>query len=341
MKVIIGLSGGVDSAVAALLMRQQGYDLIGCTLKMQESEKNEKSIKDAEKIAEFLKIPHFVIDCIKDFTELVINYFIDSYKNGETPNPCIICNSVVKFKYLNDFRKKHNADMIVTGHYAILKTQNETVELYQAKDFKRDQSYFLYLLDKEILFNTNFPLGEYSKEEIREIAKEHGIIVANKPDSQDICFIENSDYISYIKKKSNITFEKGDIIDTSGNVLGNHKGIINYTIGQRKGLGLPGGPFFVSEIDISENKIIVSSKEDIKSETIKLKNVKFINEEIPNCCFAKIRSSGKRIKCKIFQSHGNKKEYIVKLLEPEYGIAKGQHCVFFENNKILGGGEIY
>ncbi len=341
MKVIIGLSGGVDSAVAAILMKQQGYDLIGCTLKMQESEKAAESIKDAKKIAEFLKFSHFVIDCTKDFTELVINYFVDSYKNGMTPNPCIICNSFVKFKYLNDFRKKHNADMIVTGHYAILKTQNGIIELYQAKDSKKDQSYFLYLLNKEILSNTKFPLGEYSKEEIREIAKKHGLMVANKPDSQDICFIENGDYISYIKKKSNITFEKGDIIDTSGNVLGIHKGIINYTTGQRKGLGLPGGPFFVNEIDVSENKIIVSSKDDVKTETIRLKNVKFINEKIPDCCFAKIRSSGKKVKCKILKNHDNKKEYIIKLFEAEYGIAKGQHCVFFENNRILGGGEIY
>lgn len=342
MKAIVGLSGGVDSSVAALLMRQKGFEIIGCTLKMQESEKVRESINDAKKIADFLNAPHFVLDCVNDFSEFVINYFIESYKNGTTPNPCIICNSLVKFKYLNDFREKQGADIIVTGHYAIIKKQNKKVELYQADDLLKDQSYFLYLLEKNILLNTEFPIGQYSKKRIREIAKENGLIVATKPDSQDVCFIENNDYISFIKSKVNIASVEGNIVDVSGNVIGRHNGIVNYTIGQRKGLKLSNGPFFVSRINAAKNEIIVSNKEGIKSESIKLVNVKFINEEFSGDCFAKVRSSGKKIKCNV-QSYKNdcsEKEWIVNLLEPEYGAAKGQHCVFFDGNKILGGGEI-
>ena len=342
MKCVVGMSGGVDSSTAAFLMKERGYDVVGCTLKLFNNEKAEASIRDAQSVAKFLKIQIEVLDCVQDFQQYVIDYFIDYYKNGKTPSPCVICNEFIKFRYLNEFRKKHEADLLVTGHYAKIKRGGSFSELHQGASSKRDQSYFLYAVDQSILYYTEFPLGNHeSKSVTRDIAKKAGIQVAEKPDSQDICFILNNDYISFIKHELKGTFEfkSGNIVDTNGKTLGQHNGIINYTIGQRKGLGLSGGPFFVYRINAERNEIIVSNKEEIQAKKIYLTNVKFINSPFEGECKVKIRSNGEKIRARLFYD-SDRKCWCVDLLEKEYGAAQGQHCVFFDGDRILGGGEI-
>lgn len=346
-RCVVGLSGGVDSAVAALLMQKSGYHVIGCILKMQDNEKVHKEILDATEISVCLGIQLEIIDCEKDFKKYVIDYFTESYRSGLTPNPCVICNSLIKFKYLNEFRKNINAEIMATGHYARLianRNKNKGKFLYQAVDLSKDQSYFLYAIDKEILRHTEFPLGIFRKKHVREIAYKNGLHISDKSDSQDICFILNKNYksflSSYIEENSFMNIP-GDIIDESGKVLGSHTGILNYTVGQRKGLGLSGGPFFVHTIDVISNRVIVSDKESIKANKIYLKNVKFINEIYSGECFVKIRSSGKKIRAKV-SNESDKSDglWSVSFLDEEYGSAFGQHCVFYDDDIVLGGGEI-
>jgi tRNA-specific 2-thiouridylase len=245
---------------------------------------------------------------------------------------------------LNEFRKKENADLLATGHYARLKVENGRLELRQSRNVGKDQSYFLYALDRDILLHTTFPLGEYKKSDVRALAKNFGIHVADASESQDVCFILEKDYIGFLKKHLNEGRECGDVIDTCGNiidtsgkVLGKHDGIFNYTIGQRKGLGLSGGPFFVCGINVDRNEVIVSSKEGVRSQTIHLTDVRFMNDEFCGDCLVQIRSTNSKKKARVAKSNGN---YAVELYEPEYGVARGQHCVFYDDGVILGGGKI-
>ena len=334
---IVGLSGGVDSAVTALLMKEKGYKVIGCTLRMQDNEKTQHNIDDVSKISDKLGIEFEVVDCVKDFNKYVIDYFAESYKHGRTPNPCVMCNSYVKFQYLNAFREKVGASVMATGHYAKLQHGG----LYQATDLTRDQSYFLYAVDSAIMLCMEFPLGNYRKSEVREIAGKNGLHVSQKSDSQDICFISNGDYKSFLQSYSKIDFSEnpgGAIVDEGGVVLGTHDGITNYTVGQRKGLGLSGGPFFVRRIDIENNTVVVTSKDGLKEENIYIRDVKFTNNAFQGECHVKIRSLGTKVKAKISEENGI---WSVALLDPEYGAAFGQHCVFYDEDKVLGGGEIY
>lgn len=338
MKCVVGLSGGVDSAVSAALMIEQGVEVVSCTLKMFDTPASVVAIDDARRIANFFKIPHEVIDCVDVFKHSVMNYFVESYENGHTPNPCVMCNKYVKFQYLNEFRKHLQADCLVTGHYAQLSQNGDKINLSQAADLSRDQSYFLYRVPRDILKCAIFPLGKYSKQQVRQMAKTFGIHVADKGDSQDICFLNNESYTDFIKRNShNAQIADGDIVDECGKVLGRHKGTINYTIGQRKGLGLAGGPYFVCEINPKENLVVVSDKSRVQKDKIILSSVVFINEEWLGDCHVKIRSSNKMVPAKICK---NSDKYYVQLYQPECGIAEGQHCVFFHDRLVIGGGII-
>lgn len=340
---VVGLSGGVDSAVSAFLMKERGYDVFGCTLNMMAK----TDISDARRVAGALGIKFEVIDCAACFKKCVIDYFIESYCGGLTPNPCVICNRSVKFKFLEECRRKINADCVVTGHYAQLipadhlhHESNFGKYLKQAQDLSRDQSYFLYSVDQSILAHAEFPLGEYRKSDVRGIAQKNNLHVYSKSDSQDICFIPEGNYKAFLDSHAEASqllgSKSGDIVDLSGNILGQHKSITNYTIGQRKGLGLAGGPFFVHRIDVPNNRIIVSDRGNV--EKILLRNPKFLVKNFEGECLVKIRSSGKKVRAKISKNADD--SVSVKFLESESAAAPGQHCVFYDDDIVLGGGEI-
>lgn len=334
-KCIVGLSGGVDSATSALIMQQQGYDVIGCSLLLHK----DSSADDASRVAEHLRIPLHIEDCRAQFENKVIRNFIESYCKGLTPNPCVICNRNMKFVFLEKIRQQYNADYIVTGHYARLATEDGYIKLRKALDPSKDQSYFLYSISPAILRLTHFPLGEFSKKHVRQIAQEASIPVAQKQDSQDICFVPTGKYHDFILQNSHIKPEPGSIVSEDGKCLGSHQGIINYTIGQRKGLGISASqPMYVKSLDANKNTVIVATRDQLATQIIWLEDVRFINEKFSGECSVKIRSSSPVLEGNVQVNEQG--IYYVQLKHPETAIAPGQHCVFYKDDLVLGGGMI-
>ena len=352
--IVVAMSGGVDSSTVAAIMKNEGYNIIGITLKLYNDTKETsqskqccagQDIMDAKRVADKLKIEHKILYYQNKFKEGVIDNFIDSYLNGETPIPCIQCNKTVKFTDLFEEAKNLKADALVTGHYVKSITNGNNTEMYRGIDSNRDQSYFLFNTTKDQLNFLRFPLGNLLKDETREIARKLNLNVADKPDSQDICFVPNGDYASVIEKFRPDSFVKGNIKNIEGKVIGVHEGIINYTIGQRKGIKISDKkPLYVIKIVADTNEIIVGSKEYLIRIKISLKDLNIITndkKDFENELFVKVRSTGKLIKAKI--DIKNTSAY-VNLLEEEQGIAPGQACVFYSKNdfgyKVLGGGWI-
>ena len=351
--VVVAMSGGVDSSTVAGMMKKEGFNVIGITLKLYDDGKETaqskqccagQDIMDAKSVADKLKIKHKILYYQNKFKEGVIDNFVDSYLKGETPVPCIQCNKTVKFNDLFNEAKKLNADALVTGHYVKSVTDNNITNMYRAIDENRDQSYFLFNTTREQLNFLRFPLGGMLKSETREIAKNLELNVADKPDSQDICFVPNGDYVSVIGKLKPDSFKKGNIKDKSGNVLGVHDGIINFTIGQRRGIKIAAEEaLYVVDINPELNEIIVGTRKDLIKRHISLRDINLLCEKkvFENEILVKIRSTGKLIKSKLMLEKNDAK---LELLEDEYGISPGQACVFYSKDKygdkVLGGGWI-
>ncbi len=351
--VVVAMSGGVDSSTVAGLMKKEGYNVIGITLKLsddnQEVAKSKiccsgQDIIDAKRVAHKLNIEHKVLYYQNKFKTGVIDNFVDSYLKGETPIPCVQCNKTVKFNDLFEEAKSLNADALITGHYVKSITKDNKTEMYRAIDENRDQSYFLFNTTREQLDYLRFPLGGLLKSETRDIAKQLNLNVADKPDSQDICFVPDGNYVSVIERFRPEAFKKGNIKNSKGDILGTHDGIVNFTIGQRKGIKISAKePLYVINIDADKNEVIVGSRKDLLKTKIILKDLNLLVDKkfFTNEIFVKVRSTGKLIKSKLHFKEG---KVILNLLEDEYGISPGQACVFYSKDpngyRVLGGGWI-
>ncbi|MCL2592518.1 MAG: tRNA 2-thiouridine(34) synthase MnmA [Defluviitaleaceae bacterium] len=349
-RVIVGMSGGVDSSVCAHILKEQGYDVVGVTMKIWQNDDMANdggccglsAVNDARRVADSLSIPFYVLDFREEFKKTVIDYFIREYFKGRTPNPCIACNRHVKWEAFLEKSLGLEADFIATGHYAkIERLENGRFAIKGSFENKKDQSYALYNLTQFQLEKTLMPLGNYSKEEIRDIAKSIGLDVANKPDSQEICFIPDNDYGNFLKNNSDYEALTGDFVDINGNKIGTHNGIIYYTVGQRKGLGAFGKPMFVKNINPTKNEVMLGSDSDVFENSLICDDINMmaIGEIVGEIdVLAKTRYSQKLAKAKI-KKDGER--IICNFLEPQRAITPGQSAVFYDEiGNILCGGTI-
>ena len=334
MRVLVGISGGVDSAVTTYLLKQKGYEVIGIYMKMHDGF-HEENLKKIEYISKKIGFEYVVEDVREEFKKEVYEYFVKSYEEGATPNPCAMCNKQIKFGIFMQFLEKYNCSKAATGHYV----RNDGEFLYEAKDKNKDQSYFLFGIKKEILPKLIFPLGDYLKDEVKEIASKIGLEnLAKGKESQDICFIDNS-YIDVLRFHFNPD-KPGKVVDKRGKKIGTHKGYAHYTIGQRKGFRLfkSHKPQYVIGIDAKTNTLIVGDKEDLEKRRVFLKGVNlFIDEKVFECS-AKVRYRAPKIPAVVKME--SKSKAVVDFKEGVIGVAKGQACVFYEGEKLLGGGWI-
>ena len=353
-KVVVGMSGGVDSSVAAYLLKEQGYDVIGVTMQIWQDEERVvleenggccglSAVDDARRVAAALDIPYYVMNFKKEFKENVIDYFIDEYLHGRTPNPCIACNRYVKWESLLRRSMDIGADYIATGHYArIEKLPNGRYSLKRSATLAKDQTYALYNLTQEQLARTLMPVGEYSKDEVRQMAEKINLRVANKPDSQDICFVPDGDYAGFIERTLDAELPTGNFVTLDGKVLGKHKGITHYTVGQRKGLGLAlGYPAFVIEIRPETNEVVIGTNEDSMSNYVRANKLNFMSIADltePMRVFAKIRYNHKGAWCTIEKT--GEDEVLCTFEEHQRAITPGQAVVFYDGDYVLGGGTI-
>lgn len=355
-RVVVAMSGGVDSSVAAALLHEQGYDVIGITLQLYDygealAKKGAccagKDIYDAKRVAEERGFPHYVLNYESNFKESVIENFVASYLKGETPIPCVTCNQTVKFKDLLKVARDLNADCMVTGHYVQrIINADGIAELHRATDVTKDQSYFLFATTQDQLDYLRFPLGGWSKDVTRQHAERLGLVNATKPDSQDICFVPNGDYASVVTKIAPEAKREGQIVHLDGRILGTHDGIVHYTIGQRKGLGIGGGvtennePLYVVGIEADNAKVIVGPKESLARDIVSLKNFNWLItlSKDPIKIDVKLRSMTRALPATLTGRYDGSAEIILD--EPQYGVSPGQAAVCYIGGRVIGGGWI-
>ncbi|NLB80984.1 MAG: tRNA 2-thiouridine(34) synthase MnmA [Clostridiaceae bacterium] len=343
--VAVGMSGGVDSSVTAALLKEQGYNVIGITMQLHNVQQSDTGyctgvdIRDASLAAERIGIPHYVVDFTCEFERFVIDYFVNEYKNGRTPNPCIACNKHIKFGSLLNRAKALGADFVATGHYARVTQKDGRFLLQRGVDKNKDQTYFLYTLSQQQLSRILMPLGDKTKAQTREIARRFGLVTAEKKESQEICFVLDNDYAAFIEKRAGIS-PFGDFI-YNGQTVGTHKGIIHYTVGQRKGLGLAlGKPIYITKIDAVTNKIHLGDDDQRRSTMLTAGELNFIPfDTIPKefACTAKIRYNAKDSPCVVYSAQAGVR---VVFENGQNAVTPGQSIVFYDGETVLGGGII-
>lgn len=342
--VLIGLSGGVDSSAAAYLLQKDGYDCVGCTMRLYCSNDAQDPSVDARSVADRMGIPFHVFDCQQDFHRYVIHPFIHSYETGTTPNPCIVCNRYLKFGAMLEKALELGCGYVATGHYARIRQDAQTQRylLYKAADPAKDQTYFLYSLTQHQLAHTLFPLGDLTKEEARAIAEEQGFITARKRDSQDICFVPDGDYVRFMKEYTGKDYPAGDYLDLSGNIIGRHQGAVCYTLGQRKGLGIAlGAPAYVCAKDMQNNTVTLGPNEALLHNALRAENwnwIPFPALDAPIRVTAKIRHSQTEQSATVYPEENGSARVVFQ--QPQRAITPGQAVVLYQGDLVIGGGTI-
>lgn len=351
-KALIAMSGGVDSSVAAKIINDASFECIGCTMKLYDNDDTVlgkdntccslDDVEDARQVAANLKMPYYVFNFKDGFKEHVIDSFVKAYESGKTPNPCILCNRYMKFEKLYQRARELGCYYVVTGHYARIEYDGNRYLLKKAIDKSKDQSYVLYSMTQEQLKHTLFPLGELEKTKVREIATKNGFVNSNKPDSQDICFVPDGDYASFLERYTGKKYEEGHFVDCAGNVLGTHKGIVRYTVGQRKGLGISyNEPIYVKDIDVEKNTVVLARDSELYSDRLIANDINLISVDKidrPMEVTAKIRYRHTEAKATVTQISEDEIEVVFN--EPQRAITKGQAVVLYKGDIVVGGGTI-